>query len=158
MLIPAAIPSPWSRWLPLLIIPFPYVMVHAPQLLTGSKGEARIGWSWLMDTLEVANSRDTQQGPTSGQTKIEPVVSAGQMAAPRHEGFLNNDTEAVVIAVPWSVGQIANIEASLLKQGYTVSSVLPMKWMEVGQMGRAFAEYNGVKAGNNGPVTSATSN
>lgn len=168
MLLPAALPTSWARWAQLFVLPFPYVAVHRPELMAGSKGEARVAWSWLLDTLDMVADMDTSAGPAQlggsgssssspsspGTSKVSSDNTTGVMAPASHGG-LAAKAGAAVVAIPWTVNQIANMEASLLNRGYTVTGVLPMRWMERGQMGRAMAGYFGVTEGNTSPICDA---
>lgn len=114
MLYPAGSNLSWVvRWKQ-FISPFEVRSVYQPTTLSGTKGEARVGWGHLrelIDRVATENTNRSRGGP--------------------HK----------VICVPWTVFQIANLEASLVKYGFEVKRVFPMHWLGQDHMGSHFCQY-----------------
>lgn len=121
MLYPGGSNVSWKAWLQQLVIPFEVRCVYNPTELSATKGEARVGWGRLRDVIDE-----------------KAAVAAASRA---------KDTRSYVIAVPWTVNQVVNLEASLAKSGFKVNNVFPIHWIEEDHLGRNFCDYYGISDG-----------
>lgn len=48
------------------------------------------------------------------------------------------------IVMPWSVRQVANLEATLMRQGWKVASTSKIAWLRMGDVGTHFCDYYGI--------------
>ncbi|KPI86661.1 hypothetical protein ABL78_4276 [Leptomonas seymouri] len=128
MLYPAGAEVGWKAYAMQVLIPYELRCVYNPTHLSATKGEARVGWGRLRHVLEEVG---------------EPVTGSP-------------DQERHVICVPWTLNQIVNIEASLVKYGFTVRNVYPLQWLREDHMGEHFCRYfNIAEAGGMGEVDHA---
>lgn len=100
------------------VVPMTLRYVLQPALVSGSKSEAKTAWSYLKELLE--DDEMLQKSP---------------------EGAAGGD-DHYSICVPWSVGQIVNLEASLVKMGYRLHRHYPIPWLHEGYIGEHFLGRN----------------
>ncbi|KAH9599434.1 hypothetical protein LSM04_001120 [Trypanosoma melophagium] len=118
-LYPAGSQLGWKAYYMQFLIPFEARCVYWPTLFSASKGEARVGWGRLRELIEQVAARQ-----------------------------LNDDAPEVgpyIICLPWTVNQILNMEASLVKYGFRVGRVFAVKWMDRDHMGEHFCQYYGIR-------------
>lgn len=113
MLYPAGAEISWQAFAMQALIPYELRCVYNPTHLSATKGEARIGWGRLRQVLEEVG--ETLNG--------------------------SPDQERYVLCLPWTLHQIVNLEASLVKYGFTVRNVYPLHWQRQDHMGEHFCEY-----------------
>ncbi|KEG13204.1 hypothetical protein DQ04_01151110 [Trypanosoma grayi] len=117
-LYPAASELSWRAYWMQLLAPFEMRCVYWPTAFSASKGEARICWGRLRELIE--------------------------QAAAQQKGGGSDDSESYVICLPWTVHQIVNLEASLLRYGFRVRRVFPLEWLDRDHMGEHFCNYYGI--------------
>jgi hypothetical protein len=113
MLYPAGSEVSWKAYAMQVVIPYELRCVYNPTYLSATKGEARVGWGRLRQVLEEVGEAVT------GSTEQE-----------RH-----------VICIPWTLNQMVNLEASLVKYGFTVRNVYPLHWQREDHMGEHFCNH-----------------
>lgn len=113
MLYPAGAEISWKAYAMQVLIPYELRCVYNPTYLSATKGEARIGWGRLRQVLEEVGE-----------------VLTGSPAQERH-----------VICLPWTLNQIVNLEASLVKYGFVVRNVYPLHWQREDHMGEHFCKH-----------------
>ncbi|KPA79764.1 putative mitochondrial hypothetical protein [Leptomonas pyrrhocoris] len=116
MLYPAGAEVDWRAYAMQVMIPYELRCVYNPTHLSATKGEARIGWGRLRQVLEEVGETGTDSA----------------------------EQERRVICIPWTLNQIVNIEASLVKYGFTVRNVYPLHWLREDYMGEHFCDYFGI--------------
>lgn len=103
------------------LVPMTLRHILLPSLVSGSKAEAKNGWAHLKELLEDDDMlRKNPQRP-------------------------DNTDGHYTICVPWTVGQIVNLEASLLKLGYRLRRHYALPWLTEDFMGENFLGRNAVK-------------
>lgn len=115
-LYPAGADVSWRALLQRIFIPFELRCVYNPTALSATKGEARVGWGRLRQVVE---------------------AEIAETETPLHG-------ERVVICVPWTLHQIVNIEASLVKYGFKVRNVFPVHWIREDHIGDHFCTAFGL--------------
>jgi hypothetical protein len=117
-LFPSAVEIGWPQWIAQATVPIGLRMLLQPNLVSGTKAEAKLAWGRLREVL-------------SDETLVT-----------RHPNRPLEDRH-VTVALPWSTAQIVNLEASLLKLGYRISRQHQLTWMEQDAMGRSFLGLTG---------------
>jgi len=118
----------WSSWLKQAFSPLAYRMVYAPATLAMSRAEARLGWGCIRDILESPSLLEGTAHLHPDKADQDVLVKPPTM---KH----------YVLAVPWSVWQIVNLQASLIKAGYKVKSVHALDWVNENYLGEHFCNY-----------------
>lgn len=113
MLYPAGAEVSWKAYAMQMFIPYELRCVYNPTELSATKGEARVGWGRLRQVLEEVG---------------EPLTGAA-------------DQERYVVCLPWTLNQMVNLEASLIKYGFTVRNVYALHWQREDHMGEHFCDY-----------------
>jgi len=198
MLLPTTAGSTWFGLLKEIANPYPMRILLNPIGSASSKGDSRVGWGWLLDSLDMIrdmqvpsgpmtasdannnNTSNTASGddgdevthgviahlpesrvarPASNWGNVHPVnmkdegnagaagVSKGQRvnaASAAAAAASSGENTQRTVAVPWSVNQIVNLEASLLREGYDLVSVTPVRWVERGWFGNNYADAAGL--------------
>lgn len=98
------------------ITPLEVQCVYNPTSFSATRAEARSCWGRLLSVVEEHSTSFASSAPADVK---------GQY----------------VIGVPWTVAQIANIEASLIKLGFEVKSVFPVHWVAADQIGDSFCNF-----------------
>ncbi|CCW71020.1 unnamed protein product [Phytomonas sp. Hart1] len=124
LLYPAGSTIGWNAFLKQVFIPFEVRAVIHPTMLFATKAEARIGWGRLRAVIE-------EVAPLSAKTKGSTASGGQNKGRPPH----------YVICIPWTVNQIMNLEASLIKMGFKVKRVFPLHWIPEDYMGNCFCDY-----------------
>ena len=198
MILPTTTGTTWFSFLKEVFHPYPMRILLNPIASASSKGDTRVGWGWLLDSIDMIKDMQTASGPKpkaelggageedgGGDDDDSSEKSAGVLAhlpesrvarAPtswgnvhpvnmRDEGnagesrvskgqqyttlsmaadSTNNNNQQRTVVVPWSVNQIVNLEASLLREGYALTSVTPVRWVERGWFGHNYADAAGL--------------
>ncbi|KAG5503379.1 hypothetical protein GH5_04452 [Leishmania sp. Ghana 2012 LV757] len=113
MLYPAGADVGWGVFLKQALVPFELRCVYNPTKLSATKGEARIGWGHLRRVLEEWIADEAAQA--SGEKRV--------------------------LCLPWTLHQIVNIEASLVKYGFEVRNVYRLHWQREDHIGEHFCSY-----------------
>ncbi|KAG5477636.1 hypothetical protein CUR178_05342 [Leishmania enriettii] len=117
MLYPAGADVGWGVFLTQALVPFELRCVYNPTQLSATKGEARIGWGHLRRVLEEWIADEAAQA--SGEKRV--------------------------LCLPWTLNQIVNIEASLVKYGFEVRSVYRLHWQREDHIGEHFCSYFSIR-------------
>ncbi|KAF8292236.1 hypothetical protein TcYC6_0120240 [Trypanosoma cruzi] len=120
-LYPTVSEMTWRVYWTQFFVPFEWRCVYSPTSFSASKGEARMCWGRLRELIETVTASQADAG----------------------EGV----AEPYVICLPWTLHQIVNLEASLIKYGFRVGRVFSMEWMDRDYMGRHFCDYYGIGEG-----------
>ncbi|CBH09899.1 hypothetical protein, conserved [Trypanosoma brucei gambiense DAL972] len=118
-LYPAGTELSWSAYLQHLLIPFEVKCIYWPTFSSASKGEARVGWGRLRELIEKVTVEQERAQLGEDKKELKPYV----------------------ICLPWTVNQIVNLEASLVKLGFRVRRVFPLEWIDRDHMGEHFCNY-----------------
>lgn len=104
------------------LLPMSYRMVINPTIVSGTKGEAKIGWGRLREVIAEHEA---------AVEELRDEASSGKAQGKRAEIHTR-------VAVPWSVCQIVNLESSLLRLGFVLKSTSPVVWMDEDTIADAF--------------------
>nr|CCC89715.1 unnamed protein product [Trypanosoma congolense IL3000] len=126
LLYPAGAELGWRSYLQQLFVPFDVRCIYRPTSFSATKGEARMAWARLRELIDRVS---TEQVEAQQQT---------------HPGERKDDAERYVICMPWTVHQVVNLEASLIKLGFRVRRTLPLVWIDRDHMGKHFCDYYGI--------------
>ncbi|AYU79575.1 hypothetical protein conserved [Leishmania donovani] len=113
MLYPAGADVGWGAAIMQALLPYELRCVYNPTKLSATKGEARIGWGHVRQVLEEMMEDEAAQA--SGEKRV--------------------------LCLPWTLNQIVNIEASLVKYGFKVRNVYRLHWQREDHMGEHFCDY-----------------
>ncbi|KAK7198680.1 hypothetical protein NESM_000831600 [Novymonas esmeraldas] len=113
LLYPAGADVGWGASIMQAIIPFELRCVYNPTELSATKGEARVGWGHVRQVVE------------------QTVEETGEQPS----------GERRVLCLPWTLNQIVNLEASLVKYGFEVRNVYRLHWQREDHMGEHFCNY-----------------
>jgi hypothetical protein len=102
------------------LVPTTLRHILLPSLVSGSKAEAKHAWAHLKELLE-----------------DEEMLHK----SPQNSGSDGHYT----ICVPWTVGQVVNLEASLLKLGYRLQRHYAIPWLHEDFMAEQFLSRGAVK-------------
>ncbi|EPY23761.1 hypothetical protein STCU_07479 [Strigomonas culicis] len=97
-LYPAGSACGWKAYIQQILIPFEIRCVYVPDVLSATKAEARVGWGRLRDVVDRLAMEQAEADPGS---------------------------PPLIIALPWTVLHVVNLEASLVKYGFKVRKVFP---------------------------------
>ncbi|CCW64308.1 unnamed protein product [Phytomonas sp. EM1] len=124
LLYPAGSTVAWGALFKQIVIPFEIRAVFFPTMLSATKAEARIGWGRVRAVIEeIAPLNAKARGSTGGSDR-------GDRKSPHY-----------VVCLPWTVNQIMNLEASLIKMGFKVKRIFPLHWIPEDYMGNHFCDY-----------------
>ncbi|KAG5502967.1 hypothetical protein JKF63_04740 [Porcisia hertigi] len=113
MLYPGGANVGWGAAITQALIPYELRCVYNPTKLSATKGEARVGWGHVRQVLEEMMEDEAAQA----------------------------SAEKRVLCLPWTLNQIVNIEASLVKYGFEVRNVYRLHWLREDHMGEQFCNY-----------------
>ncbi|CAJ1027920.1 hypothetical protein Q4I30_004705 [Leishmania utingensis] len=113
MLYPAGADVGWGATIMRAVIPYELRCIYNPTELSATKGEARIGWGHVRQVVEEMIADAAAQG--GGEKRV--------------------------LCLPWTLNQIVNIEASLVKYGFKVRNVYRLHWQREDHIGEHFCDY-----------------